>query len=617
MATKTINARIVHKHDTEANWKKAINFVPKKAEIIVYDKDDVFTYTRIKIGDGATNINDLPFEAPVGIALNQTETQIVASTSLTFAIDSEHNTNFYASTKNAITISGFEKDQTYKIIWDGTTYYCYSRANAATSGSSFYSWRSVGNANDSVLNGYFAENADYPFAITYNRWKASETYVYAVDGSTATTHTIEIYKITADYKKIEPNLIYNYLGGIIGGETGLAYSIGGSRLGDSVYYALCVGAGNSVTGAVQNAVIAGASNTVGGTVIADIITGFSNKMEGYVAYSSIDGYSNTTKNIYYSNIQGAANTLSINSVSNIAQAVDIGGVSNTVNDSSSGGPYCLTVRGNKNTITGKIQYSSINGYGNTINVYNMQGSDIFANNTTLTSSNSKAVSASIVRGVGHTITFSNGNFVNSAVFGSGHTITDVGTVFVGGYHHNLDIAAQTAFGKFSAADTTAVFKIGWGTSDTDRKNMFTVHTDGRATVGAAPTGDMDVSTKTYTDDKFSKSQRKLYRYYIEIEGTELGTIQAMIISSTNYGESDTSLTYQNLYDMIQNDGLRQAYRYANSVGAMEALPTSSCFMFYQNSKMCVGEIGGTEIYLSENGDFISGITARIVQVQGV
>ena len=58
---KNINARVQHKHDIEANWIKAINFIPKKAELIIYDPDENFDYSRTKIGDGIRNINDLPF----------------------------------------------------------------------------------------------------------------------------------------------------------------------------------------------------------------------------------------------------------------------------------------------------------------------------------------------------------------------------------------------------------------------------------------------------------------------------------------------------------------------------------------------------------------------------
>ena len=65
MAEKTLNSRIVHKHDIEENWLKAINFVPKQGEIIIYDIDDVYAYERMKIGDGITVVSSLPFTMSV------------------------------------------------------------------------------------------------------------------------------------------------------------------------------------------------------------------------------------------------------------------------------------------------------------------------------------------------------------------------------------------------------------------------------------------------------------------------------------------------------------------------------------------------------------------------
>ena len=61
MAEKTLNTRIIHKHDTEINWSKATNFKPKQGEIIIYDKDNNYNYERIKVGDGVTLVNNLPF----------------------------------------------------------------------------------------------------------------------------------------------------------------------------------------------------------------------------------------------------------------------------------------------------------------------------------------------------------------------------------------------------------------------------------------------------------------------------------------------------------------------------------------------------------------------------
>ena len=62
MATeKTISARMQMKTDTALNWSKAINFIPKKGEIIIYEADSDHSYERMKIGDGSTKVNNLPF----------------------------------------------------------------------------------------------------------------------------------------------------------------------------------------------------------------------------------------------------------------------------------------------------------------------------------------------------------------------------------------------------------------------------------------------------------------------------------------------------------------------------------------------------------------------------
>ena len=61
MIEKEIKSRIIHKHDTEENWLKAVNFIPKKGELIIYDIDTSHDYERFKIGDGITLVSALPF----------------------------------------------------------------------------------------------------------------------------------------------------------------------------------------------------------------------------------------------------------------------------------------------------------------------------------------------------------------------------------------------------------------------------------------------------------------------------------------------------------------------------------------------------------------------------
>lgn len=61
MTDRILSARTIQIHDTEANWLKAVSFVPRLGEIVVYDIDVNHSTERFKIGDGTTIVNDLPF----------------------------------------------------------------------------------------------------------------------------------------------------------------------------------------------------------------------------------------------------------------------------------------------------------------------------------------------------------------------------------------------------------------------------------------------------------------------------------------------------------------------------------------------------------------------------
>ena len=69
MATpnKTIEARIQLKTDTEDNWDllgpkaNSPGFVPLLGELIIYQPDGSHTYSRLKVGNGSTNVVNLPF----------------------------------------------------------------------------------------------------------------------------------------------------------------------------------------------------------------------------------------------------------------------------------------------------------------------------------------------------------------------------------------------------------------------------------------------------------------------------------------------------------------------------------------------------------------------------
>ena len=80
-ANNTIKTRIQLKSDTEANWNKAgpkdgsLGFIPMRGELIVYTADALHAFSRLKVGDGSTNVVNLPF-IDAG-TLNGNETEIV------------------------------------------------------------------------------------------------------------------------------------------------------------------------------------------------------------------------------------------------------------------------------------------------------------------------------------------------------------------------------------------------------------------------------------------------------------------------------------------------------------------------------------------------------------
>jgi hypothetical protein len=59
------------KIETSDNWNKAVNFIPKKNQIIIYEgikQDDQYIKPpRIKIGDGISTVSNLPFEPGVSV----------------------------------------------------------------------------------------------------------------------------------------------------------------------------------------------------------------------------------------------------------------------------------------------------------------------------------------------------------------------------------------------------------------------------------------------------------------------------------------------------------------------------------------------------------------------
>ena len=64
MTEKRIDSRIIHKHDSQINWAANDSFIPKQGEIIIYDSDVDLPYSCMKVGDGQTSVEGLPFILP-------------------------------------------------------------------------------------------------------------------------------------------------------------------------------------------------------------------------------------------------------------------------------------------------------------------------------------------------------------------------------------------------------------------------------------------------------------------------------------------------------------------------------------------------------------------------
>lgn len=73
-SNNTIKTRIKLKSDTEQKWS-ANPIIPLAGELIVYSADATHPFSRLKVGDGSTNVVNLPF-IDAG-TLNGEETEIV------------------------------------------------------------------------------------------------------------------------------------------------------------------------------------------------------------------------------------------------------------------------------------------------------------------------------------------------------------------------------------------------------------------------------------------------------------------------------------------------------------------------------------------------------------
>jgi hypothetical protein len=203
MTEKRFNARLVNKHDIQSNWEKATGFIPMQGEIICYDVDDNYSYERFKIGDGATNVNELPFtvmqsdwdvndENDAGYVKNRTHWSKVSLVEILPECQPE-KTDAGIIIRDKISIVA---GHTYIVNWNGTSYTCIA---GSFEGAAF-----IGNGAYMGM-----DDTGEPFMIgCYTDEIAQHAGFYAIiiplDGSTTCTLSIierieEIQKIDNKY----------------------------------------------------------------------------------------------------------------------------------------------------------------------------------------------------------------------------------------------------------------------------------------------------------------------------------------------------------------------------------------------------------------------------------
>lgn len=67
---------VAHRNDTAEKWAKAVNFIPKKGELIIYNPDPTIEGDKIKFkfGNGIDNVNALPFAIVIDSDLDDKST---------------------------------------------------------------------------------------------------------------------------------------------------------------------------------------------------------------------------------------------------------------------------------------------------------------------------------------------------------------------------------------------------------------------------------------------------------------------------------------------------------------------------------------------------------------
>lgn len=251
-------------------------------------------------------------------------------------------------------------------------------------------------------------------------------------------------------------------------------------------------------------------------------------------YNLVSGRTNTINNIAgkdpssHNNIGGSGNTVS-------GHRNIVGGSGNTLSSC-----YNSLVTGTKTTATDfqssiaigdshvvKGNNQVIFGFGHEIisgscNFISGRKNSVSGNsNSVIGGAYDDSSSGNSVYGIGNIVGGTNnkagasGTNVNfSFITGANNVASHVYT-YVLGRELKTSSSYQLVIGSNNAEVTNAAFIVGVGGLGGTSKNGFVVHKDGRATVGKAPTNDLDVATKSYVDSHTGGADEETVRNIVE------------------------------------------------------------------------------------------------------
>lgn len=253
----------------------------------------------------------------------------------------------------------------------------------------------------------------------------------------------------------------------------------------SGYTDVTEGYGNKNYGTYSH--IEGERNSLTCTSEGTHIEGAGNIVDG--SHKHVEGTNNISEGNESSHTEGNGNT-------NPAELSHVEGQLNNINKGATGSH----TEGKSNIVRQWASWSHTEGVNNIVDGYasHIEGTD----NTVLESrGHAEGQNNTIAAGAtcGH-VEGLNNQVIGKNAHAQGTKTSAVGmNSFAGGEGTVADGKNSTALGQYNVGYGDSLLEIGMGTSETGRKNAFTVHSDGRATVAIGPTGDMDVTTKLYVD----------------------------------------------------------------------------------------------------------------------